>query len=52
MLALFSFYHHLNIPVHYWTINDPVMMKRLLKNGAKGIITDRPDLAIEALKLD
>ncbi len=50
--SFIQFLSSLNIPVHYWTINDPVMMKRLLKNGAKGIITDRPDLAIEALKLD
>ena len=42
----------LNIPVHYWTINDPVVMRKLIQNGAKGIITDRPDIAIEALKLD
>jgi glycerophosphoryl diester phosphodiesterase len=47
-----KFLSSLNIPVHYWTIDDPIMMKKLIKNGAKGIITDRPDLAIEALKLD
>ncbi|MFF2752368.1 glycerophosphodiester phosphodiesterase [Psychrobacillus sp. NPDC058041] len=47
-----KFLNSLNIPVHYWTIDDPIMMKKLIKNGAKGIITDRPDLAIEALKLD
>ena len=47
-----KFLSNLNIPVHYWTINDPVKMKKLIQNGAKGIITDRPDLAIEALKLD
>ncbi|WP_391120755.1 glycerophosphodiester phosphodiesterase [Psychrobacillus sp. L3] len=47
-----KFLTSLNIPVHYWTIDDPTLMKKLIKNGAKGIITDRPDLAIEALKLD
>jgi len=32
--------------VHYWVINDPTEMKRLLKLGAHGIITDRPDIAV------
>lgn len=50
--SFIKFLTSLNIPVHYWTIDDPDMMKKLIKNGAKGIITDRPDLAIEALKLD
>lgn len=40
------FLERLNIPVHYWTINDRVTMERLLAAGAKGIITDRPDLAV------
>lgn len=35
-----------NIPVHYWTINDEETIVRLLENGAKGIITDRPDIAV------
>lgn len=39
----------LNIPVHYWTINDKPTMERLLKSGAKGIVTDRPDLAMELI---
>lgn len=43
------FLGNLNIPVHYWTIDDPNEMTRLLKNGAKGIVTDRPDLAMQAL---
>lgn len=43
------FLGNLNIPVHYWTIDDPVEMKRLVSNGAKGIVTDRPDLAMEVL---
>ncbi|WP_342578266.1 glycerophosphodiester phosphodiesterase [Psychrobacillus sp. FSL K6-2843] len=47
-----KFLSTLNIPVHYWSINDTVVMKKLIQNGAKGIITDRPDLAIDALKLD
>ncbi|WP_144509384.1 glycerophosphodiester phosphodiesterase [Bacillus sp. FJAT-22090] len=47
-----KFLTSLNIPVHYWTIDDPAIMKKLIQNGAKGIITNRPDLAIKALKLD
>ncbi|MEG0258503.1 MAG: glycerophosphodiester phosphodiesterase [Lysinibacillus sp.] len=44
------FLNNLNIPVHYWTINDLATMKRLLQNGAMGIVTDRPDIAMELLK--
>lgn len=40
-----QFLDKLNIPVHYWTINDLVSMNRLIRSGAKGIITDRPDIA-------
>ena len=36
-----KFLNSLNIPVHYWTINDPEVMKKLINNGAKGIITDQ-----------
>jgi len=39
--------HRLNQAVHYWTIDDPDEMRRLLEIGADGIITDRPDLALE-----
>ncbi|SIT67998.1 glycerophosphodiester phosphodiesterase [Edaphobacillus lindanitolerans] len=41
-----------NIPVHYWTINDRTEMTRLIRAGAKGIITDRPDIAIEAVSAE
>lgn len=33
-----------NIAIHYWTIDDPAIMKSLIRKGADGIITDRPDL--------
>lgn len=33
-----------NMAVFYWTINDPDEMRELIKLGADGIITDRPDL--------
>jgi len=42
--------HHLNQAVHYWTIDDPDEMRRLLEIGADGIITDRPDLALEIFR--
>lgn len=45
-----QFLNNLNIPVHYWTINDLVTMNKLIQNGAKGIITDRPDIAIVSLQ--
>lgn len=45
-----QFLNNLNIPVHYWTINDLVTMNKLIRNGAKGIITDRPDIAMVLLQ--
>lgn len=43
------FLSKLNVPVHYWTINDKETMEKLLVAGAKGIITDRPDIAVQIL---
>lgn len=43
------FLSKLNVPVHYWTINDKDTMEKLLLAGAKGIITDRPDIAVQLL---
>lgn len=45
-----SYLANYNVPVHYWTINDEETMKKLLHNGAKGIITDRPDIATQVVK--
>ncbi|MEN9737315.1 MAG: hypothetical protein RJA26_548 [Actinomycetota bacterium] len=38
------------VEVHYWTINDTEEMKRLVALGANGIVTDRADLAVAALR--
>ncbi len=32
------------VEVHFWTINDPDEMKKLIALGADGIVTDRTDL--------
>ncbi|KGR92184.1 glycerophosphodiester phosphodiesterase [Ureibacillus massiliensis 4400831 = CIP 108448 = CCUG 49529] len=50
MPKFISYLGNLNIPVHYWTINETDMMERLLKRGAKGIVTDRPDLAVPIVR--
>lgn len=42
-----AFLDTLNVPVHYWTIDQPEAMKTLIESGAKGIITKRPDLAMQ-----
>lgn len=39
--------HH--IAMNYWTVNDEETMRMLVENGAHGIITDFPDLALEVL---
>ena len=41
----------LGVETHFWTINDPAEMKRLVALGAAGIVTDRADLAVRALGL-
>lgn len=36
--------HSSGLEVHYWTIDDPGQMRRLLRLGADGIMTDRPSV--------
>lgn len=42
--------HALNLPVHVWTVDDPVTMRRFLEWGVDGIQTDRPDLLADVLR--
>ncbi|MCA1064264.1 glycerophosphodiester phosphodiesterase [Rossellomorea sp. AcN35-11] len=41
--------HRKGLHIHYWTINDKETMEELVKKGADGIITDRPDILLEVL---
>ena len=36
-----------NVRLEVWTINEPAEMRRLQQLGVTGLITDRPDLALE-----
>ena len=42
--------HKLGYPVYVWTVNKPKAIKQMLKLGVDGIITDRPDIAMELRK--
>jgi len=44
--------HRRGLEVHVWTVNDEAAMRRMIKLGVDGIITDRPDKLIELLKPD
>lgn len=42
--------HKHGLLANYWTINDATQMRTILKKGANGIVTDRPDLALEVFR--
>lgn len=42
--------HARNMKVHVWTVNDVESMKRLLKLGVDGIMTDYPNRLVDLLK--
>lgn len=42
--------HSLGLELHYWTINTDFEMRRLIKLGADGIVTDASELAIATLR--
>jgi glycerophosphoryl diester phosphodiesterase len=47
---LVSTMHRHNMAVHYWTINDPDEMRRLIELGCDGIITDYPDVLMTIIE--
>jgi glycerophosphoryl diester phosphodiesterase len=44
--------HRLGMEIHYWTIDDPADMEKLIDAGADGILTNRPDLLLKLLEKD
>ncbi|MBS1674879.1 MAG: glycerophosphodiester phosphodiesterase [Actinobacteria bacterium] len=42
--------HDAGVEVHVWTINEPERMLALVAAGADGIVSDRADLALAALR--
>jgi glycerophosphoryl diester phosphodiesterase len=42
--------HAAGVEVHFWVVNDPSRMRELVARGADGIVTDRADLARDALR--
>jgi glycerophosphoryl diester phosphodiesterase len=42
--------HRARLPVHAWIVDDPDDMRQLIGWGVTGIISDRPDVAVEIVK--
>lgn len=42
--------HRRGVEVHVWTVNEPERMRALVDAGVDGIVTDRTDLAMAALR--
>jgi glycerophosphoryl diester phosphodiesterase len=42
--------HAANLPVHVWTIDDPLEMRTLLDRGVDGLMTDRTDILRSVLE--
>ena len=44
--------HRFGVEVHVFTINDDATMRRLIRMGVDGIMTDRPDLLAQVIRLE